>query len=213
MKLKLSIPETLNEIPLESYQRYLSHEEKTDETILDCFFGIRNKDLFEIKKADADYLVQKINKLFDNPPSDLITTFKMNGIEFGFIPKLDDITYGENIDISGYINKPETYHQAMAVLYRPIVKKQFGKYLIEPYEGSDKFSELFKKAPVSVFWSAQVFFYDLTNDLLSYIHRYLSKEKQRLLVESGEVTQVSLESLISNLTKLREQPKQIFTKL
>ena len=33
----------------------------------------------------------------------LINTFVMDGVEYGFIPKLDDITLGEYIDIDNNI--------------------------------------------------------------------------------------------------------------
>jgi hypothetical protein len=49
-------------------------------------------------------------------------------------------------------------HKAMAVLFRPIKKKQGTKYLIEDYEGSHKYSELMKEIPLDVVMGAMVFF-------------------------------------------------------
>ena len=41
-------------------------------------------------------------------------------------------------------------HKALAVMYRPIVAGKGEFYEIEPYEGSDKYSDVMKDAPVTV---------------------------------------------------------------
>lgn len=211
MKLKINIPEKLGDIPLRNYQSFLSVENPTEKDFLKHFYGIN--DLVTVKQKDVAELVNAVNKCFDNKPKKLIKTFTLNGVEYGFIPKLDDISYGENLDVTEYINNPETLHKAMAVLYRPIIKKQFNKYLIEPYEGSQKFSALFKQMPLDVVFSAQVFFYNLMNELLNCTPVFLKEESQQISAESGENMQRYINSLTENLRKLNELRLTTFTKL
>ena len=63
----------------------------------------------------------------------------------------------------------------MAVMYRPITRKFKDVYDIEKYKGTDD-KEIFKNASISVYLGAQVFFWNLTNDLLKLIPQYLEKE-------------------------------------
>ena len=52
----------------------------------------------------------------------------------GFVPKLDDITLGEYVDIESNISDwQKDAHKAMAVLYRPVNFKAKDKYGIAPY--------------------------------------------------------------------------------
>lgn len=211
MKLKINIPEKLGDIPLKNYQNFLKVEDPVEKDFLKHFYGIDN--LIEVKQKDVAELVNAVNKCFDKKPKELIKTFALNGVEYGFIPKLDDISYGENLDLTEYINNPETLHKAMAVLYRPITKKQFNKYLIEPYEGSQKFSNRFKQMPLDVVFSAQVFFYNLTNELLNCTPVFLKEESQRISAENGENMQRYINLLTENLRKLNELRLTTFTKL
>jgi len=211
MKLKIRIPDSLNDITLEQYQNFLLTEEKNETDILQCFYGIKHKDLFEIKPVDVAEMVDAVNKCFEVKPTELISKFKLNGIKFGFIPKLDDISYGENIDLTNYINEPKDLHKAMAVLFRPIIKEQFGKYLIEKYQGSEKYAKQLKQMPLDVVLSAQVFFYDLTNDLLNSIPAYLREVSQQHSEESGEAILHYTSLLEDNLRKLKELQKTTYT--
>ena len=139
----------------------------------------------------------------------------MSGNEYGFIPNLDEITYGENKDITSYISDWKTMHKAMAVLYRPIKQKQNSKYLIDDYEGSHNYSEVMKNMPLDVVLGAMVFFWNLTNALLNSIPNYLEKEIKQAqmqgvdLAESGEAIQNSMHLLketLQNLNRLQSYP-------
>ena len=175
MQLEVSIPSTLKEVQLKDYQDFLLIENPSNDDLLKCILNINTKELGKIKDKDVDYLINHINKLFDQEHK-FIPTFNLNGVSYGFIPNLDEITYGENKDVTSYINEWGNMHKAMAVLFRPLKQKQGHKYLIEEYEGSHKYSEVMKQMPLSVVLGAMVFFYNLTNELLNYIPNYLEKE-------------------------------------
>lgn len=103
----------------------------------------------------------------------------MGGVEFGFIPNLDDMTFGEYTDLDTYITDWEQMHKAMAVLYRPIKKKGLNDtYEIEKYNGSITYSDVMKHAPLDVVFGANVFFYNLGNELLKSTMNYLENNKE-----------------------------------
>jgi hypothetical protein len=157
MQIEVSVPSSLKEVKLKDYQDYLLIEEPTNDDMLKCILNIDQKELGKIKASDVDFLLGHVINLFEEK-QELLPKFKMYGIEYGFIPNLDEITYGENKDVTAYINEWGTMHKAMAVLFRPIKQKQRDKYIIEEYEGSHKYSEVMKDMPLEVVMGAMVFF-------------------------------------------------------
>lgn len=181
MKLEVNVPESLNEITLDQYQRFdkINTEENQDSNFLlhktvEIFCGLELKDIASIRVTSIKEILGDIDKIFAEK-TDLVPTFTLDGIEYGFIPKLDDMTIGEFIDLDENLTEWETIHKAMAVLYRPINYKKEGKYLIEDYTGLDN-AEVFKKMPVGIAMGAMVFFYRLNNELLEIILNYLKQE-------------------------------------
>ena len=181
------------------------------EDLLSVFLNISKNDVNKIKDSEVDRLVFQINSLFEQDQKHLLK-IKFNGADYGFIPDLDSISYGENKDITTYINDWQTMHKAMSVLYRPITNSQKGKYLIEDYEGTRFTSEAFKQLPLSIAFGAMVFFYNLTNELLKAIPNYIQKEaekaqtKGQISEENGEAIKSCIHSLratLEDLTKLQ----------
>ena len=209
MQLEVSIPSTLKEVKLKDYQDFLLIENPSNDDLLKCILNINTKELGKIKDKDVDYLINHINKLFDQEHK-FIPTFNLNGVAYGFIPNLDEITYGENKDVTSYINEWGNMHKAMAVLFRPLKQKQGHKYLIEEYEGSHKYSEVMKQMPLSVVLGAMVFFYNLTNELLNYIPNYLEEQlmkgqtKGQISQENGEAIQNYIHLLKETLQDLNK---------
>jgi len=122
MKFEINIPENLNEITLGQYQELLRLEEPTDGDIVRILLNIDLKGLGTIKDSDVDKYSERLTKLFDNKPSHSLK-FNLQGVTFGFLPNIDEITYGENKDVTSYLNDWQTMHKAMSVLYRPITNK------------------------------------------------------------------------------------------
>ena len=185
MKLEISIPTELNEIKLSQYQAFLKiAKDNTDEEFLhqkmvQTFCGIDLKEVAEIRYKEVIEITESLGKMFDVKNHKFISRFKMGGVEFGFIPNLDDMTFGEYTDLDTYINDWEQMHKAMAVLYRPIKKNGLNStYEIEKYNGSITYSDVMKHAPLDVVFGATVFFYNLGNELLSSTMTYLEKDKE-----------------------------------
>lgn len=180
MKLKLNIPESLEEITLEQYQEYATlikdnpDSEFTRQKTIEIFCGVDLKSLLQISISDVNSISEHLNNLFTAKP-DLSIEIDINGTRFGFIPNLEQMSYGEFIDLDEYLKDVSTWHNALAVLYRPITNRIKQLYSIEPYETSEKYSEQMKQLPFSIAYGAVLFFYDLRNELLNVSMDYLEK--------------------------------------
>ena len=203
----ISVPISLKYIKLGNYQKFLQIENPSTEDLIKCLLEVSSPDLARMKATDVDHIAAELNDLFE-VDHQFVNQFELYGKRFGFIPKLDDITYGENKDITNYINDWGNMHKAMAVLFRPIEKKLSNQYIIEDYEGSHVYSDIMKDMPLSVVLGSMVFFYNLTNELLNYIPNYLQKqisEEQMIEVDlqgSGEVILNSIRLLKETLQGL-----------
>ena len=210
MKIEVNIPENLNDITPGQYQEVLKIEEPTEEDILKVFLGLDLKGLGKIKATDVDKYANHITSLFEKDQQHVLK-FDLKGVQFGFMPNLDEITYGENKDVTAYLNDWQTMHKAMAVLYRPIKQKLGARYLIEDYEGSHKYSETMKQMPLGIVMGAMVFFYNLTNALLKAIPNYLERQAKKeqmtgaISAENGEA--------IKKYTRLLKETSEDLMKL
>jgi hypothetical protein len=187
MKVEVTIPTDLSEVTLKQYQKFLKIAENNDDSeflhhkMIEIFCGINLKVVPQIKYKDIIDITNLLTDMF-NQEHKFFKTFKLGGVEFGFIPNLEDITAGEYMDLDNYINDLKDFHKAMAVLYRPINSKILGKYTIEPYLGSDTYSELMRNAPLNVVLGSRVFFYHLGNELLKSTLTYLENNKEAMSI-------------------------------
>jgi len=183
MKLKITIPTALNEITLAKYQKFLQIAKDNPDgdflqhKMVEIFCGIDLNNVAQISYKDVNEITTNLSELFTHK-YELKKTFKLGNTEFGFIPNLDDITFGEYSDLDKYITDWDMMHNAMAVLYRPITNKIKDKYSIEDYNGSYTYCDVMKYAPVDVVLGAMVFFYNLGNELLKSTMHYLENNKE-----------------------------------
>jgi len=123
MKVELIIPNSLNEITLGQYQEYIKLDKLTETELaykmIEIFCGLKADHIRLLKAKDVQDIVAIISVMFEDKPS-LVHTFKMNGIEYGFINNLDEMSFGEYIDLDTFIGDWDNIEKAMAVLYRPI---------------------------------------------------------------------------------------------
>lgn len=189
MQIEIKVPENLSEITVEQYQRFIKlvkENEQSDfvsQKSIEIFCGIKLTDVAKISFVSINEVLTHINSLFEKK-QELVQKFKINDIEFGFIPNLEDISFGEFTDLDAYIGNPETYHKALAVLYRPIENRFKTMYNIEEYAGTNKYSEVMKYAPLDALLGALVFFSTLEKELLLHSLDYLdhlTTEQQEIL--------------------------------
>lgn len=186
MKLEINVPSELSEITLGQYQRFvkLYQGEVTEEfmalKMLEIFCGVKLKDAYQMRYKDIDGIVEVLTSMLNQKPQ-LIQRFKMKGVEYGFIPNLDDMSFGEYVDLDTYLPDWQEMHRAMAVLYRPVKEKHGKKYNIVDYEVVD--AEVYKDMPMDAAISSILFFYRLGIDLSKAMMNYLEESKETRLVQ------------------------------
>lgn len=180
MKVSLRIPTSLSDITLGTYMEYekiinsdISHEEMLLKKI-SILCGVPFEYISEIQMADIHEINTVINNTLNNK-SYLQRTFKMKGIEYGFIPNFDKISFGEFVDLDTYIADTSNLHKTMSILYRKIIKKTGEFYDIARYTGEED-PNIMLDMPMDIVNGALVFFYSLGKELLKCIPNYLQQE-------------------------------------
>ena len=183
MQLQITVPTSLNEITLDQYQRFVSIMENNPESdfvqqkMIEIFCNVPLKLVPTIPLKEVNEIIYLLNEMF-NAQYKLKPIFKLGNTNFGFIPNLDEISLGEFSDLDNYFGKWDKMHNAMAVLYRPIVEKYKDKYNIEDYNGSVTYCDVMKHMPMDVVMGAMVFFYSLSSELMISSLNYLEKNPQ-----------------------------------
>ena len=128
MRVKVTIPNDLSEIKLHQYQKFLKVQENNNDDVfltskmMEIFCGIKLTDAIKMRATDVHRITAILTEMFEQKPK-LKQRFVMNGVEYGFVPNLDDMTLGEYIDLDTYLGNWEKMEIAMNVLYRPIENK------------------------------------------------------------------------------------------
>ena len=211
MKLEISIPTELKEIKLAQYQAFLKiakdneDEEFLNQKMVQTFCNIDLKDVAEIRFKDVLEITASLGKMFNVQSHKHIRRFMLGGVEFGFIPDLEDMTFGEYTDLDSYIGDWDNMHKAMAVLYRPIKSTGLnGTYEIEKYNGSITYCDVMKHAPLDVVLGANVFFYNLGNDLLKSTMTYLENNKEIQTILQQHNSENDGDGIVQSMLLLKE---------
>jgi hypothetical protein len=185
MEFKVNVPNKLSEITLSQYMKYYKLvEANRDDDNAEAFLSLKMLEIFcnvpydkavELRIKDITGIVNIISDTINLKP-ELVSTFKMGGVEFGFIPKLEDMSFGEYIDLDIFIGDWDKMNKAMAVLYRPIEQKIGGRYRLKPYVPGD-YDEIMLNMPMDAVISSLVFFYHLGIELSTGMVNYLETQE------------------------------------
>tara|TARA_R110000796_G_scaffold23750_2_gene67987 strand:+ start:154 stop:801 length:648 start_codon:yes stop_codon:yes gene_type:complete len=178
MKQDIRIPTNVGEMTLKQHQEMVSKEGNlTDEQLVSIYCNKTLDDVLQMPSSvynkAVDILARSVGTIEKEQP--LKMRFKLNGTEYGMIPNLDEITYGENKDLMQYIGDWKTMHLAMSVLYRPITQTLGSTYSIEKYNGTKEHRDVMQHMPLDIVLGSQVFFSRLTEELLRAIPNYLER--------------------------------------
>ena len=180
MQIEINVPTSLNEITLEQYQRYLKATEEIpdgsllDAKIIEIFCGIPVSESYKLKMSSVQSIVDILVDMLNEKPTH-INRFSLDGVQYGFIPDLDEMSLGEYVDLDGNASDWQKMHVAMNVLYRPIKIKKGTKYSIQEYTAEDP--DKMKDMPLGVAIGSLFFFYKLGLELSS--HTILSSVNQQ----------------------------------
>jgi len=188
MKLTITYPESWAEIKLKDYLEYyklIKPYEGTDEfgkkhleLAAQYFCKVPAEYLYKLPAATFDKVDKYVGELFSSiNKMPLVTTFEVENTKYGFIPNLDNMAYGEYLDLVSYTSSKEMWSYmpiVMSILYRPVVNNVGKLYTIESYDGTkDARIEMFKHIlTMDVVFGAMSFFLDLQRDLSTGILAY-----------------------------------------
>ena len=183
--MKLQIPTNINDITVGEYLKFIEvNKEDADEEFLihktiSIFCDIPMKDVLTIDAKQAQDIALEIYAVL-NQKAEFVDKFELNGIQYGFIPNLEDLSLGEYIDLETYLKDQKNLHKVAAVMYRPITKKYSDLYDIENYSANLRSQQDMKDAPIGIISQAVVFFYNIVNELLKDFPHYLEKEAKEV---------------------------------
>jgi hypothetical protein len=213
-QLTLEIPTSWKDISLKQYlalqadlEAYSDDAEAQTALTLHHLCGLDVEYIRRLSAESYATIKSKLNQ-FTSPEGIELTQFvTIDGVEYGFEPNLSKMSYGAYADITQYdtIQIDKNWGKIMSILYRPVEKKQYGKYLIKPYDGEiDETKWL--DVNMEVHWGSLFFFVHLQMDLLKGILSSLKETElppniKPILARSGELMQQSLSWPMANLKK------------
>lgn len=212
--IELVIPTEMQDITLGKYLALRNFAKETDNDIetsiklISLMCDISVKDVRALKNTDFNFIIEKLTEALNSkvnyvkPPN-----FKIGDIEYGFIPNLDEITFGEYIDIDTFIKDENDLHKVMTVLYRPVIAQSFGMYRIAEYSGEEDY-DIMLDAPMDAVNSAMVFFYHLGTELLKATTTYLER-----VVKEDSVSQKVLEKNGVGIPHFTDSQAEMFKSL
>jgi len=194
-EVTIKLPESARELTIEQYQKFLKVEGDQTFTLLKALEIFANIPLKVAHAMRADDVLSIANELLTmvSVEHPLTRRLSFRGREYGFVPNLEEMSFGEYIDLDTYLSDMQSLHKTVGVLYRPIVKEKGDYYEVEPYNGTDGYSDF----PLDVALGATLFFYRLSNKLLKSTQTSLEGVKEMgtyppppTLVRSGDGTGV-----------------------
>lgn len=212
--MRINIPTSLHEISLGDHQKFISivnqnvkqGEEISEEMgrfinnkAIEIFCRVEAHKILKLPVSVYNVAVEAIQNVLNQKPvlyKEIHITAQNGKVDLGFIPNIEKMTFGEYVDLNNYTSDWDKMHLAMAVLYRPITARHKDRYTIAEYEGSETWGMQMKQVPVYHALAAQLFFWNLTNELLiameTYFPKVLDKNlRKEDLLKSGDGIQLS----------------------
>ena len=196
------IPERWTQVGLGQYQSFMEQsvdikdEYRLDLVAISSFTGLSIDLVGKIRKQDIDAVKTELNKLLNvKMNTTLNTIIEIDGVDYGFHPKLKDLTFGEFVDLDNYLSDPwENMHYIMAILYRPITSRKKKKYAIEEYDSDKSFdrANLFKdNLSVATVNGAASFFLTIGKEYQVALQSSLSKHQREMKKKKELQTQTT----------------------
>ena len=212
MRIEINVPTSLSEITLRQYQKFLKIAEENpegnflDAKMIEIFCGIPLSDSYKLKMVSVTAIIDILNSMLEVKPNH-VERFTLNGVEYGFIPDLDEMSLGEYVDLDNNASKWESMHIAMNVLYRPIVTSKVGKYNIEEYTTSNP--EKMLDMPLDAALGSLFFFYNLGLELSKHTILSSNLEEVEEFQEqlTSETNGVGINQFMVSLTEILQDLK------
>ena len=195
MQVKFTIPESLAEIKLRDYQKFVDLKSEDEifvrQKMIQYFCNVPLLAVTKMPRKEFIAISSHLLNLTKERPK-LKPMVTLNGVEYGFIPDLDNsLSLGEFIDIEQFMTEWKNFHKLMTVLYRPITSKKGGKYLIEDYDSINMDYSVMLNVDMETVFGAVFFFKTLSEQLLAITPKYLqnllrtNKQAMEVLEKNG----------------------------
>jgi len=200
---KYELPTSWDEVNLEQYGKLMLTVEKEEvseielmvkslEALAEIPGGLLTKVPIKLLREAYNQLEELTSTL---PNSELSRVIEIDGIEYGFIPDFDELSLGEFVDLDNYLQ--DSYNnlkKIFAVLYRPIVKRNGAKYIIEDYDlrRIKKRRELFnKRLSMDTVYGALVFFCSIGMSAIESTLSSLEEEQRsQSIIKSSQMQEI-----------------------
>lgn len=200
-KIEITIPNKVDEITIEQYQKYMKLIMGLGEDFqLNEFVKIRLVSIFcdiEVNIVRDGFSSNDVDEIVDTmmpmlsavnvTPDKFNPRFKIRNTEFGFITDFENMGAGAFADLASYFGKWEDAHKFAAVVYRPVTFTKNNKllgieqYEIEEYNGTTQYAETMKSMPVYKIVEANSFFYGSFIELRRLFLLSMGKKAQKEL--------------------------------
>ena len=200
MNLTYTIPETKKDITVERFLSIsrlykLAEERESEVTEIQLLSACLNIPISLVDKLPFKEYEQAVKTITEalNSESTLHLTFNLNGVKYGFINDLENMSAGEYGALDKLLEDSDNNaYKILNVLYRPIVKEKFykglfsknkkGTYKIQAYNHKNN-TDIFKDAPFEIYESALVFFLNLGKELVKDTQNFMSQAEQVQTIE------------------------------
>jgi hypothetical protein len=174
------------ELTIEKYQIISRNPKKYENQteILALYLGITPDELKDLPVDQISFLDKILTTHMSPPQSDLIFTFKHEGVTYGLENDWGNMTFGQWTDMEVF-SQPDkitdNIHILLALLYRPIEKQKGNTYKLEKFKSSKVLdrAEIFKNVPIILWFSAANFFFLISKEFVSNTNISL-KRKMRI---------------------------------
>ena len=207
MKIEINVPTSLSEVTLGQYQKFLKIAEDNPEgnflnaKMIEIFCGIPLSDSYKLKMSSVAAIIDILNELLSQTPK-RVEQFTMNGVQYGFIPDLDEMSLGEYVDLDGSASDWNNMHIAMNVLYRKIKIKKSGKYNIVDYNVENP--EKMKDMPLDAAIGSLFFFYNLGMELSKHTILYSSNQAEMEAYQEQLISETNGDGISQFMVSLTE---------
>jgi hypothetical protein len=207
MKIEINVPTSLSEVTLGQYQKFLKIAEDNPEgnflnaKMIEIFCGIPLSDSYKLKMSSVTAIIDILNELLSQTPK-RVEQFTMNGVQYGFIPDLDEMSLGEYVDLDGSASDWNNMHIAMNVLYRKIKIKKSGKYNIVEYNVENP--EKMKDMPLDAAIGSLFFFYNLGMELSKHTILYSSNQAEMEAYQEQLISETNGDGISQFMVSLTE---------
>ena len=195
MEIEIRIPETWQDVTIKQYLKFYNAmkpydgaEEYSTKIVEVAAYYLCNIDANTLNKLPLDTFNEIAKNIMElilsGQKQELVKSFVLGDVKYGFINNLDQMTYGEYVDMVTY--SKDSYENAAllcSILYRPIIEENKGTYKIEEYKGTNENQiELFyQKLTMDIVFGALAFFLNLQTDLLNSTLTYTIQEMEKIL--------------------------------